>query len=302
MNSPIKQAGMTYYYRKYLQQAALALSFIFVAGFAPAAYAAPLHDASSNILGAVKDKSAAGKKSDDADSGAADSGQPEKPAPEKQPAEPAPQKDPDQAHLDKAAAQSSFRPRIMKIAASGRDVPRAHAGAASKRQRNHFGAAKRAAILGSAAAPANSAHYPQAKIISYQPSAISGQRPYSSLIHHLALKYDMPEDLIHAVVYTESNYNYRLRGSVGEVGLMQIRPATARMLGYSGTVRGLYSPDVNLEYGTRYLALARYLSGGSLCGTVLKYNAGHGAKRMNPVSYRYCKNVKSYLYSVGYRY
>jgi len=126
-------------------------------------------------------------------------------------------------------------------------------------------------------------------------------RPYEKAIHQMARKYNVPEDLIHAVVHTESGYNYRTRGGVGEIGLMQLRPATARLLGYKGTARGLYNPAVNLEYGTRYLALAQNLSGGNLCGTVLKYNAGHGAQRMNPVSFRYCQKVKAYLFAVGYR-
>ncbi|KAA6405906.1 lytic transglycosylase domain-containing protein [Candidatus Tokpelaia sp.] len=126
-------------------------------------------------------------------------------------------------------------------------------------------------------------------------------RPYEKAIHHMARKYHVPEDLIHAVVQTESGYNYRTRGGVGEIGLMQLRPATARLLGYKGSVRGLYNPAINLEYGTRYLALAQNLSGGNLCGTVLKYNAGHGAQRMNPVSFRYCQRVKAYLSAVGYR-
>ena len=33
----------------------------------------------------------------------------------------------------------------------------------------------------------------------------------------------------------------------------------------------------------------------AICGTILKYNAGHAAKRMNPVSRRYCAKVKRYM-------
>jgi len=158
------------------------------------------------------------------------------------------------------------------------------------------------------AAPASPAAYRPAAarrhmvITGYsRPVALQRPRPYEKAIHYMAQKYHVPEDLIHAVVHTESGYNYRTRGGVGEIGLMQVRPATARLLGYQGPIGGLYSPAVNLEYGTRYLALAQNLSGGNLCGTVLKYNAGHGATRMNPVSYRYCQKVKAYLYAVGYR-
>jgi soluble lytic murein transglycosylase-like protein len=42
----------------------------------------------------------------------------------------------------------------------------------------------------------------------------------------------------------------------------------------------------------KYLGEARRLGGGTVCGTILKYNAGHYAKRMNKVSARYCGKVK----------
>jgi len=72
---------------------------------------------------------------------------------------------------------------------------------------------------------------------------------------------------------------------------MQIKPATARMMGYRGSTKGLYDPDTNIKYGMKYLAMAQKLGDGSTCGTILKYNAGHAAKRMNPVSKRYCGKV-----------
>ncbi|ASY63710.1 Soluble lytic murein transglycosylase-related regulatory protein [Sinorhizobium sojae CCBAU 05684] len=76
---------------------------------------------------------------------------------------------------------------------------------------------------------------------------------------------------------------------------MQIKPATARMMGYSGSAKGLYDPETNIKFGMMYLAKAQELSDGSTCGTILKYNAGHGAKRMNPVSRAYCGKVKKIL-------
>ena len=44
-----------------------------------------------------------------------------------------------------------------------------------------------------------------------------------------------------------------------------------------------------------YLGLAHQLSGGATCGTILRYKAGHGARRMNPVSAAYCSEVKRRL-------
>lgn len=116
-------------------------------------------------------------------------------------------------------------------------------------------------------------------------------RPYGKLISSYAKSHGVPESLAHAVVSVESNYRPTARGSAGEIGLMQIKPATARMMGYKGSAKGLYDPETNIKYGMKYLAKAHQLGGGSTCGTILKYNAGHGAKRMNPVSKRYCGKV-----------
>ena len=47
----------------------------------------------------------------------------------------------------------------------------------------------------------------------------------------------------------------------------------------------------------KYLAKAHELGGGTTCGTILKYNAGHAARGMNPVWSAYCKKVKQQLAS-----
>lgn len=124
---------------------------------------------------------------------------------------------------------------------------------------------------------------------------LSPKTQYSGLIQSYAKEYGVPVALAHAIVKVESNFNAKARGRAGEIGLMQIKPATARMMGYSGSAKGLYDPETNIKFGMKYLAKAHELSGGTTCGTVLKYNAGHGAKRMNPVSKRYCGKVKNIL-------
>lgn len=120
---------------------------------------------------------------------------------------------------------------------------------------------------------------------------------YSDLIVKYAKRYGVPVNLAHAVVSVESKGNPKARGSAGEVGLMQIKPATARMMGYRGTTKALYDPETNIRWGMQYLATAHQLGGGEVCGTILRYNAGHGATRMNPVSKRYCGKVQALLQS-----
>ncbi len=76
---------------------------------------------------------------------------------------------------------------------------------------------------------------------------------------------------------------------------MQIKPATARLMGYSGSNDDLFHPETNIKFGMKYLGKAHELGGGSVCRTILKYNAGHAAKRMNPISSAYCSKVKRQL-------
>lgn len=119
--------------------------------------------------------------------------------------------------------------------------------------------------------------------------------PYKKMVTKYAKEYGVPTRLAHAVVQVESRYNPRARGAAGEVGLMQIKPATARMMGFRGSSKNLYHPETNIKYGMKYLAKAHQLGGGTVCGTILKYNAGHGAKRMNRISSRYCTKIKHLL-------
>ncbi|MCF6368220.1 lytic transglycosylase domain-containing protein [Rhizobium halophilum] len=126
-------------------------------------------------------------------------------------------------------------------------------------------------------------------------AAMQSTNPYSKIITKYAKEYGVPVELAHAVVKVESNFNPKARGAAGEIGLMQIKPATARMMGYKGSVKQLYNPETNIEFGMKYLGAAHELGGGKTCGTILKYNAGHGAKRMNPISKRYCGKVLALL-------
>lgn len=121
---------------------------------------------------------------------------------------------------------------------------------------------------------------------------------YEGLIRQYADQYDVPVELAMAVVQIESNFRPTVKGSAGEIGLMQIKPATAKMMGYKGQSFGLYDPETNIRFGMKYLAGAHDLGDGKLCRTILKYNAGHGAKRMNPVSQRYCNKVETVIASM----
>lgn len=126
-------------------------------------------------------------------------------------------------------------------------------------------------------------------------SSSTTANPYSGLIAKYAKENGVPVELATAIVQIESNFNPKMRGSAGEIGLMQVKPATARLMGYAGTAKGLFDPETNIKFGMKYLAKAQELGGGPTCNTILKYNAGHNATRMNPISEKYCGKVLALL-------
>ena len=74
-----------------------------------------------------------------------------------------------------------------------------------------------------------------------------------ALIEQQAKANGVPASFVHAVVKRESNYNPNAKGG-SALGLMQIKHATARSLGYTGDAAGLLDPATNLRYGVAYLA------------------------------------------------
>jgi soluble lytic murein transglycosylase-like protein len=84
----------------------------------------------------------------------------------------------------------------------------------------------------------------------------------------------LPVALVHRVVTRESGYNPRARNS-GALGLMQIKYATARGVGYTGSAAGLLGPETNLTYAVRYLAGAYRTAGGNAGRAVAYYASGY---------------------------
>jgi hypothetical protein len=109
----------------------------------------------------------------------------------------------------------------------------------------------------------------------------------------------LPYDIAEAVVQVESAYHWRVIGDMGEIGLMQVRPGTAAMLGFNGNVTELADPQTNIHYGVTYLAQAWRLAHGDLCRALMKYRAGLGEDRMTARSMTYCLRARSHLAAVG---
>jgi len=111
--------------------------------------------------------------------------------------------------------------------------------------------------------------------------SVASARPYDSLIASHAASNGIPVELVHRVIVRESRYRANAIGRGGASGLMQIKLATARAMGYSGSAAGLLDPETNLAYGVKYLAGAYRAARGSHGRTVGYYASGyhHVAKR-----------------------
>ena len=100
------------------------------------------------------------------------------------------------------------------------------------------------------------------------------------LIAKYASENGVPESLVRRVIKRESGGNPRVV-SRGNFGLMQIKLATARSLGYRGGAAGLLDAETNMNYAVKYLAGAYHVAGGNAERAVHYYAAGYyfAAKR-----------------------
>jgi soluble lytic murein transglycosylase-like protein len=90
------------------------------------------------------------------------------------------------------------------------------------------------------------------------------------LIDHHSANQNLDPKLVRAVVQVESGYNHRARSNKGAIGLMQLIPATARLL----AVDDPYDPDQNIRGGTTYLRRMIDRFNGSIEMALAAYNAG----------------------------
>ena len=107
----------------------------------------------------------------------------------------------------------------------------------------------------------------------YTSAYASAHNSYDELIKNMSRIYRVEEGLVRAVIKVESDFNPRAVSHKGAVGLMQLMPGTAQLMG----VKDLYDPTENIRGGVRYLS---YLLGKfeqNLPLALAAYNAGENA-------------------------
>jgi hypothetical protein len=103
--------------------------------------------------------------------------------------------------------------------------------------------------------------------VAMEPAALN------QMVQQSAEKNHVDPALVRAVISTESNWNSSAVSSKGALGLMQLIPGTAQLLG----VGNAFDPVQNVEGGTRYLSMLLQRYNGDVVKAVAAYNAGPGA-------------------------
>jgi soluble lytic murein transglycosylase len=115
---------------------------------------------------------------------------------------------------------------------------------------------------------------------------------YGSIVQKYAVQNSLDPNLIYAVIKCESSFNPRAQSNIGALGLMQLTPPTfewamsKERASPKYTTDDLYTPEVNIHYGTVVLsALLREF--GDVGTAVAAYHAGRS-------------NVKKWLKNTDY--
>lgn len=132
---------------------------------------------------------------------------------------------------------------------------------------------------------------PEAKQGQFAPVTASPTPPATPCpvdeIKKLISKHDIDPKVVKAIIKVESNWNPDAKGTSGELGLMQLMPATAKHFG----VKNRLDPFSNVKGGIEYLAYCKQRTGKAYLRC---YNAGE-AKINLPAAHKYERKVLATL-------
>ncbi|TRC79390.1 lytic transglycosylase domain-containing protein [Mesorhizobium sp. WSM4310] len=122
--------------------------------------------------------------------------------------------------------------------------------------------------------PASLVQFPSAPVDPAQEEHTGVRGDVDRLIVKYAALYQVPVDLVRHVVNRESTFNPKAYNN-GHWGLMQIKHATARGMGYDGPAKGLFDAETNLKYAVKYLRGAWLVAGGNAKKADWLYQTGY---------------------------
>lgn len=108
---------------------------------------------------------------------------------------------------------------------------------------------------------------------------------YEEIIARYSEEYNIPKDVIYAVIKVESDFDPDAESSAGAIGLMQMIPSTFEWLTGEDHLNEhlpshmLRDPEVSIRYGTYYLAYLYRSFDYNWTNTFAAYNGGEGNVR-----------------------
>jgi soluble lytic murein transglycosylase-like protein len=102
---------------------------------------------------------------------------------------------------------------------------------------------------------------------------LSKSATYDPMIERAARSAALRPELVRAVIVVESAFNPRAVSKRGALGLMQLKPSTAKRYGVSNA----FDPEQNITAGAHYLRDLLVRFGNNLELTLAAYNAGEDA-------------------------
>lgn len=96
---------------------------------------------------------------------------------------------------------------------------------------------------------------------------------FSDVIRFASQKYEVDPALVRAIIHAESGFNAMARSRKGAIGLMQLMPSTARVVGVSDA----RVPEYNIRGGVQYLSTLLAQFKGNVKLATAAYNAGPAA-------------------------
>ncbi len=128
-------------------------------------------------------------------------------------------------------------------------------------------------------------------------------KAYSEFISQNASLNGLSEGLVYALIRAESSFSPVAKSSAGAVGLMQMMPATARLVAREKGVfdsQRLTVPEYNIQLGTKHLKDLMKEHNGDVIYMVAAYNAGSGALERWKKSYKGL-NKDEFIESIPYQ-
>lgn len=120
------------------------------------------------------------------------------------------------------------------------------------------------------------------------------QELYRPLIEQISAEFGLDADLLHAMIYAESQYQPKAVSPKGAIGLLQVMPATGKRFG----VNDLTDPQHNLRAGASYMKWLMKYFHNDLTLALAAYNAGENTVQRYgrqippyPETQRYVKKV-----------